>query len=370
MEFTGERYCPGIKGEIALEHYLRYALAARLAKGREVLDIASGEGYGSALLAKTAKKVIGVDVSPQAIENAMTVYNAPNLEFILGDAARIPLPDDSVDMVTSFETIEHHDRQEEMMAELRRVLRPDGLLMLSSPDRAMNEDLVGHNPFHVRELYKDELAGLAGRHFKRYSICGQRTIFASVVDGTENVPPMIWPQDECQNPGAATNAIPDPRYFILLATDCDEIPGIPPSIMEGAIRDAEAFVHAQMHISNLENDLARVRDELGITSESLQKSIRAHNEALAECEQLAGEITRLDTEASRLAAELENARHENLAMNEELHNRQIIIDVMRNSRSWRITAPIRYVFQKCREARLRLFSSSTENSPGKTEKIE
>lgn len=92
MEFTGERYCPRIRGEIALEHYLRYALAASIAGGRDVLDIACGEGYGSFLLAGRARSVVGVDVSREAVDHAAASYAAENLRYIEGDAAAIPLP--------------------------------------------------------------------------------------------------------------------------------------------------------------------------------------------------------------------------------------------------------------------------------------
>lgn len=91
MEFTGERYCPQIRGEIALEHYLRYVLAASLAGGKDVLDMASGEGYGSFLLAGRARSVVGVDVSREAVDNAAATYATPNLRYLAGDAAAIPL---------------------------------------------------------------------------------------------------------------------------------------------------------------------------------------------------------------------------------------------------------------------------------------
>ena len=70
MEFTGERYIPTLEGEIKYEHLHRYALSLELARGKSVLDLASGEGYGSALLAKVAQSVIGVDIDPDAVKYA------------------------------------------------------------------------------------------------------------------------------------------------------------------------------------------------------------------------------------------------------------------------------------------------------------
>ena len=135
MDFTGERYLPERRGDIALEHRHRYLLACTYANGKDVLDIACGEGYGSSMLADVAKSVIGVDIAEEAIAHASTQYAASNLAFRQGNAAEIPLEDASVDLVVSFETIEHHDRHEDMLREIKRVLRPGGLLLISSPDK-------------------------------------------------------------------------------------------------------------------------------------------------------------------------------------------------------------------------------------------
>src|SRR5258708_15934922 len=116
----GERFLPELMhGEIELEHLHRYRFAGQFLADKEVLDIACGEGYGSALLAKVARNVIGVDVAQQAIDHARGKYGAANLEFRVGSCARIPLEDKSVDVVVSFETIEHHTRQRAMMAEIK-----------------------------------------------------------------------------------------------------------------------------------------------------------------------------------------------------------------------------------------------------------
>lgn len=102
----------------------RYLRPVTYANGKDVLDIACGEGYGSSMLADVAKSVIGVDIAEEAIAHASTQYAASNLAFRQGNAAEIPLEDASVDLVVSFETIEHHDRHEDMLREIKRVLRP------------------------------------------------------------------------------------------------------------------------------------------------------------------------------------------------------------------------------------------------------
>ena len=106
LEFTGERFIPGAPGEIWYEHWHRYHFAAPIVAGREVLDIACGAGYGSALLARGAARVTGADISQAAIDHARDRYaSVPGLEFRQADCAALPFPDATFDAVVSFETV-------------------------------------------------------------------------------------------------------------------------------------------------------------------------------------------------------------------------------------------------------------------------
>src|SRR5690349_16411159 len=115
LPWTGERYVPQLTGQIQLEHVHRYLLAREYAKDRDVLDIASGEGYGSAILANTARSVIGVDIAAEAVRHASIRYKLDNVQFRHGSCEEIPLDNNSVDLVVSFETIEHLDEHKAMM---------------------------------------------------------------------------------------------------------------------------------------------------------------------------------------------------------------------------------------------------------------
>jgi ubiquinone/menaquinone biosynthesis C-methylase UbiE/FtsZ-binding cell division protein ZapB len=183
LEFTGERFVPQIDGNIKYEHLHRYALAIELAKGRSVLDIASGEGYGSALLANHAASVTGVDIDVESVDHARVQYgHFANLNFLVGSCDAIPLADSSIDLVTSFETIEHHDRHEEMMQEIKRVLNLDGLLIISSPNRLVYSDEQHYtNPFHVKELYYQEFLDLLKQYFQHIHIYGQKLAINSCI---------------------------------------------------------------------------------------------------------------------------------------------------------------------------------------------
>lgn len=178
--WTGERLETDVFTSNASEHLHRYAIAAGLVPGKRVLDIACGEGYGSNLLSGTAASVIGVDIDVDTVVAAQKKYRRANLVYKQGSAAAIPLETASVDVVVSFETIEHHDKHEEMMKEIKRVLVPGGVLLMSSPNRK-NYSNGYKNPFHVKELYKEEFVALLQKHFRHTQMLSQLYCEASWV---------------------------------------------------------------------------------------------------------------------------------------------------------------------------------------------
>jgi SAM-dependent methyltransferase len=187
LPFTGERFTPEVKGAIWYEHWHRYSVMLSAARGLRVLDAACGEGYGSWLLAGTAAEVVGIDVDAAAIGHAVARYAArPNLRYMQASCAALPLATGSVDLIVSFETIEHLEGQEEMLAEFRRVLAPTGALVISSPNKAIYSEETGFsNEFHVRELTRDELAARLDPLFPQQTWYGQRVLAHS----------LLWKED-------------------------------------------------------------------------------------------------------------------------------------------------------------------------------
>jgi SAM-dependent methyltransferase len=181
--FTGERFMPSCSGEIAYEHWHRYAFARRFAAGKRVLDAACGEGYGTALLGTVAASVVGVDIDIATIDRArMTYGEGSRLRFVAAPCSSLPLPSASVDVVVSFETIEHLEaaEQPEMLSEFARVLAPDGILVISSPNKRLYSDARAYvNPFHLQELYRDDLARLLRARFPAQHWYHQRLAFWS-----------------------------------------------------------------------------------------------------------------------------------------------------------------------------------------------
>ena len=183
LSFTGERFHPDLAGDMWAEHWHRYHFVLALINGKKVLDVASGEGYGSALMASVAATVDGLDVSPDAVAHAGATYaRRQNLRFTQGSCAKLPFDDASFDAVVSFETIEHIVEQNEFLDEIKRVLKPAGLLIMSSPNRAEYSDARGYsNEFHVKELYRAELADLLGARFQHMRWYSQRNAFVSMI---------------------------------------------------------------------------------------------------------------------------------------------------------------------------------------------
>lgn len=159
------------------EHRCRYLFAAPHAQGARVLEIACGTGFGAEMLVEAgASCVVGVDLDPETVGTAHRLYNGPKRSFSVADGTRLPFSDGTFNLITSFETLEHVPEAEAFLAELHRVLTPDGLLVLSTPNRSYTE-MNGQkcdNPFHVREYTGAELQELLLRSFSKVELFGQR----------------------------------------------------------------------------------------------------------------------------------------------------------------------------------------------------
>lgn len=188
IDWTGERCVPWAPAvALVYEHLHRYLWAAQLTRGQRVLDLGSGEGFGAAILADVATDVVGVDIDPAAVEHSQVNYARPGLTFQAASATDLSLFEPGTfDVVVAFEVIEHLAEQEQVMTEIRRVLREDGTLIISTPDREVSTASSGNqNPFHVQELSAEEFASLIGAHFEHVRLFGQSMVEGSQINALE-----------------------------------------------------------------------------------------------------------------------------------------------------------------------------------------
>lgn len=163
---TGERVIPDFPDENFQNHLKVYKFVRQFSVSKDVLDNGCGTGYGTAFLADVTKSVVGVDISKDALRWAKKRY--PNIDYRQMDVHHLEFPDNSFDFVISTENFEHLSDQKRHTAELARVIRPDGLALVASPNPEMT--IGEHNRFHTKENSFEELFELFSPHFNKILI--------------------------------------------------------------------------------------------------------------------------------------------------------------------------------------------------------
>ncbi|MDD5065179.1 MAG: methyltransferase domain-containing protein [Phycisphaerae bacterium] len=234
MNFTGERFIPGVYGtQIALEHWHRYRVAAQYCKGKNVIDIASGEGYGSNHLAQCADHVTGFDIDQDAVAHAQKKYQRDNLTYQLGSVTQIPALDHSVDVVVSFETIEHIDEeiQNKFLQEVIRVLKKDGLFIVSTPDKFFHSDQKNYqNEFHIKEFYKEEFQTFLENHFANVFFGYQQVYTASILKSDRACALETYAIEKQEDKLVPLEQPVEEFEYIIALCSQSELPALPSSV--------------------------------------------------------------------------------------------------------------------------------------------
>jgi SAM-dependent methyltransferase len=274
-EFTGERIIPGhVDPDLLNEHLARYAFAARLARGKRVLDAGCGAGYGSAELAKTAQLVTGCDVSAEAIQFARQEYRLPHLAFEQGSCASLPHVDSCFDLVVAFEVIEHLENWREFLSEVRRVLVPAGQFIVSTPNKlyyAETREKAGPNPFHVHEFeyreFREELAQL----FPYVSV-----FLENHVEGVVFQP--IDPDEAAEVRIDASSATPESSHFFVAVCAHRPQTGTPTFVYVPS--SANVLRERERHIDLLEAEVRQKNEWLEKSQRELAELNRQHQDVL------------------------------------------------------------------------------------------
>ena len=268
MEFTGERVIPG-QGDVDLlnEHRARYWFARRFAADKIVLDAACGTGYGSALLAETAKAVVGADLARDAIEYARQHFASPKVHFAQADCLALPFATGRLELIVAFEIIEHLDDAEAFLRELRRVLDPSGLLILSTPNRLYYTDDRGEiNPFHRREFSYPEFEEILRPLFPHRAILFENHVAGLAVSGPEAKPNFAASSTGriFQEEAAAVNIEDERRgaHFFMAVCSAHSLPSIEPLLYlpsaGNVLREREIHIHRL--IANFAQDRAELEN--------------------------------------------------------------------------------------------------------------
>jgi protein-L-isoaspartate O-methyltransferase len=316
-EFTGERLIPGeVDVDLLNEHLARYAFAARLARGKRVLDAGCGAGYGSAELAEAADSVVGIDVAPEAIAFATEHYQMANLRFEQASCTAVPDADGSFELVVAFEVIEHLDDWRGFLAEARRVLAPTGQLVVSTPNRLYYTESRGRegaNPFHVHEFDFAEFSSELQAVFPHVSL-----FLENHVEGVTFQPHA--PGSTVEVRVDAGDASPDESHFFVAV--CANRPQLGNPTFVYVPRAANVLRERERHIALLEGELATKNQWLDKLQQDLGEFDREHQKLLGMFRDLQEELERSNQWAATLTAEVEQRRARVVELQEELVREQ------------------------------------------------
>jgi SAM-dependent methyltransferase len=292
LEFTGERVVPGlVDADLLNEHLARYRFAARFAEGAVVLDAGCGTGYGAAELPR-ALKVVGVDASAEAVEHARRNFSRAGVHFLPAVCESLPFADGSFDLAVAFEVIEHLERWQDFLAEARRVLRPAGLLLVSTPNKAYYAEArgaAGANPYHVREFEYGEFQAALSAVFPHVGLWTQNHADVIVFNAEQRA------AGDFDAPG---DDRPEQAHFFLAA--CSQSP----------IGESRAFAWSPVSgnvLRDRERHIALLKAEVAQKEEWLRQEQAAQAALEKSHEELEQELAQSNEWAGRLNGQLTQA---------------------------------------------------------------
>lgn len=309
-EFTGERVIPGqVDVDLLNEHIARYAFAARLARGKRVLDAGCGAGYGSAELAQSADSVVGIDCAVEAIEFARANYRLSNLRFEQASCIDLPHPDGSFDLVVAFEVIEHLEDWRGFLVEVRRVLAANGQFIVSTPNKLYYTESrggMGTNPFHVHEFDFAEFRAELKAIFPYVSM-----FLENHVEGVTFQPEEAGNTVEVRvDPGE-----PNPNDSHFFVAVCAHRPQLGNPTFVYVPRAANVLRERERHIELLERELAA-------KNEWLRKALEEHQDLMTKFHQQKEALEESNRWGESLTRELEARSARIVELQEEFGREQ------------------------------------------------
>ncbi|MBC7926753.1 MAG: methyltransferase domain-containing protein [Bryobacteraceae bacterium] len=312
VTFTGERVIPGeVDVDLWNEHISRYEFVSRIAAGRRVLDAGCGAGYGSALLAQSgAASVVGLDIAPEALSLARQSNSVvPRLAWICGSCPGLPFPPNSFDLVVAFEVIEHLEEWPRFLDEVVRVLRKDGLFVVSTPNKSFYTESrrdIGSNPFHYHEFELEEFQEELSQRFPQVQLYFQ--------DHTEGI---AFLSENGRTPEVKLRKVlTDPGHSAFFLAVCGQAPDAVCADLIYLPSAANAVREKLVHID-------RLRGELQVKDQWLQDAHAAHAELLQQHRAQTAELQASNGWAETLNARLQTAGARVQEVQSELADQQL-----------------------------------------------
>jgi 2-polyprenyl-3-methyl-5-hydroxy-6-metoxy-1,4-benzoquinol methylase len=331
-----ERFAPEeMRGQLLeAEHLSRYRWAARLAKGKQVLDAGCGTAYGTALLAEAgASSVLGVDLASTVLDSVRDEM-PEGVELRVADLTQLDLPDDTFDLIVCFEVVEHFKEPFIVLDHLARVLAPGGVLIVSSPNRGVYPP---GNPHHFHEFTSSELRASTEERFTNVRLMRQQTYVTAAVladeqyESSDSEPLKDVPLYKLVEQEA------DTEMFTLAICSDGDLPPLP------SLATMTAPLGIKDWVDTMETqEMALQRHRQYISELETQVAGRADLEGqLVAAEQRAGRVPGMELQVDGLEGDLRSVNRELEDARAELQRCSNELNAAKTSFSWRITRPLR-----------------------------
>ncbi len=300
IEFTGERVIPGqVEPDLWSEHLARYAFARRYVGGKSVLDAGCGTGYGSAELAQEAASVTGIDFAADAAGYAGGNYRLlPNVRFATGSVEQLPFRTGVFDVVVAFEVIEHLADYPAFVSEAARVLKADGVFIVSTPNKryyAETRAETGPNPYHQHEFEASEFECELKAAFGHVCMMVQNRVASFAFYRVKS----FWPTDARID--ASAGATEDAHFFVAICSQ-QPLPAMRSFVF--VPKATNLLREREEHIRLLQQQLARARADRDSVLELFRRQTAELEDHNRWADQLNGELTGVKERVVELQGEL------------------------------------------------------------------
>lgn len=243
-----------------------YRFAKRYVAGKSVINVGSeGVVYGTQLLSETAKCVVGLTDSSEALRLATTVHSAPNTSYREADLPELPYPEDSFDAAIAIAVVENLERPEDFVAELKRVLRQDGILIISTPDKqAYSNDRNYRDLIHRRGMYIPMFREMLEQHFGHVSLYRQGAVAGGLIFPFTNE--LVAASVESMQSSSTRTTFgtkPPITHFVVAVCSDSEVPqedGAPYLLLDLERRIFEEYEEQHEDIRLLRDEIQQMQD--------------------------------------------------------------------------------------------------------------